>query len=86
MHALCEYHSHVDEEVLKQCPHVRARVYLLHLHLGVNVTVIQKVDVRHLDLFIKQQHNQTQIQKFKTDVADTSRYTKKTPRKSTRQK
>jgi len=51
---ISEYHCHVNQKVLKQRPHMRTRVYLLHLHLGVNVAVIQKVDVRHLHLVTKQ--------------------------------
>ena len=44
------YHGHVDEEVLKQSPHVVAGVDLLHLHLSVDVTMVQEVDVRVLHL------------------------------------
>ena len=46
----CAYHSHINEEVLKQSPHVIARVDLLHLYLCVNVTVVQEVDVGILHL------------------------------------
>ena len=39
------YSCHVDEESLEQQPHVVARVDLLHLHLGVDVAVVEEVDV-----------------------------------------
>ena len=43
--------AHVEEErLLKELPHVVGRVYLLHLDLGVDIAVIQEVDVRVLHL------------------------------------
>ena len=39
------YDGHVNEEVLKQSPHVTAAVDLLHLNLCVDVAVVQEVDV-----------------------------------------
>ena len=46
----CTYHCHVNEKVLEESPHVIARVDFLHLHLCVDVTMIQEVHVRVLNL------------------------------------
>ncbi len=43
-------HRHVDEEALKQCPHVVAGVDFLHLDFRVDVAVVEEVDVRVLHL------------------------------------
>ena len=40
----------VDQEVIKEFPHVVAGVDLLHLHLGVNIAVVQEVDVGYFHL------------------------------------
>ena len=37
--------AHIDEEILKKRPHVMTGVDLLHLDFGVDVTVIEEVDV-----------------------------------------
>ena len=44
------YHSHVNQEVLVESPHVVAGVNLLHFHFCVNVAVVQEVDVGILHL------------------------------------
>lgn len=47
----CRTHSHyVHKEIFKQGPHVIAGIYLLHLHLGVDVTMVEEIDVRCLHL------------------------------------
>jgi len=53
------YHCHVNENVFKQSPHMRAGVDFLHLDLGVNVAVIQEVDVCCLHLFTDNKLNIT---------------------------
>jgi len=69
---ISEYQCHVNKKVLEQCPHVRARVNLLHLDLGVNVAVIQEADVCHLHLV---RNNSKTRCKFKAEVSDSSVYT-----------
>lgn len=49
------YPGHINQEVLKQSPDVIAGVNLLHLHLRVNIAVIQKVNVRVL--YLRQYEN-----------------------------
>ena len=44
------YGRHIYEEVLEERPHVIAGVDLLHLHLGVHVTMIEEVNIGVLDL------------------------------------
>ena len=47
------YNSNIDQEVIKQCPHVATGIYFLHLNFCVNVTVIQKIDICCLHLKIE---------------------------------
>ena len=47
------YNSNINQEVIKQCPHVATGIYFLHLNFCVNVTVIQKIDICCLHLKIK---------------------------------
>ena len=56
----CTHHGHVYEEVLEEVPHVAGRVDLLHLHLRVDVAVIQEVDVPVLHL--QHNHGRSQFQ------------------------
>ena len=51
----CTNNGDVDQEVLKQCPHVFAGVDLLHLNLCVHVAMVQEVDVANLYLRRQQQ-------------------------------
>lgn len=44
------YPADVDQEVLKEFPHVVGGVDLFHLHLRVNIAVVQEVDVSDLHL------------------------------------
>jgi len=44
------YPTDVHQEVLKQLPHMVGGVDLLHLHLCVDVAVVEEVDVGNLHL------------------------------------
>lgn len=44
------YPADVDQEVLKEFPHVVGGVDLFHLHLRVNIAVVQEVDISDLHL------------------------------------
>ncbi len=58
------YHGHVDEEVFEERPHVVGGVNLLHLHLRVDVTVVQEIHVRILHLEPKKQQLNKALEKF----------------------
>lgn len=45
------YPTNVHQEVLKQLPHMVGSVNFLHLHLCVDIAVVQEVDVGNLHLF-----------------------------------
>lgn len=52
---LVPYPANINQEVLKEFPHVVGGVDLLHFHLSVHVAVVQEVDIGdlYLDVMIK---------------------------------
>lgn len=44
------YPTNVHQEVLKQLPHMVGGINLLHLHLCVDIAVVQEVDIGNLHL------------------------------------
>ena len=48
--ARAAHFAHIDEEIFKKSPHVIGSINFLHLDLGVDVTMIEEVDVRGFDL------------------------------------
>lgn len=44
------YSANVNQEVLKEFPHVVGGVDLLHFHLSVDIAVVQEVDIGNLHL------------------------------------
>lgn len=51
------YSANVNQEVVKEFPHVVGGVDLLHFNLRIHIAVVQEVDISNLHLDVIVEHN-----------------------------